>query len=180
MICVYDLIGGLINLVLYIGECVIEVIFKGVLILIYFGFIYCLDICFGMMVVVNCVYDFLLDGVVLLQMLLIIVDFECDMLEVMVVYVEMQVFLDNFVGLIGSKEDIEVVVEVFIVQYEWIEMLDSLVEYIMDYIFLFYFMDENWQLKMFFVEVDVSLVYVVECLVQYIGQVVLLNFCFLM
>ncbi len=165
----YDTIGGPISLVSHTGERVTEENFKGAPTLVYFGFTYCPDFCPSTLIALKNAYARLPDGVAPPQTLLITIDPERDTPEALSDYVATSAFPENLVGLTGTEEEVAAAAEAFIVQYERIETPDSLAEYTMDHTLLLYLMDENWELKTFFSEVESDPDHVAQCLAQHIG-----------
>ena len=165
----YETIGGPISLVSHTGERVTEETYKGAPTLIYFGFTYCPDFCPSTLVALKNAYERLPANVEPPQTLLITIDPERDTPEALADYVSNAAFPENLIGLTGSEDEIASAAEAFIVQYEKIETPDSLAEYTMDHTLLLYLMDENWELKTFFSEVESDPDYVAQCLAQHIG-----------
>lgn len=165
----YDTIGGPIDLISHRGERVTEDTFKGRPTLIYFGFTYCPDFCPATLVALKHAYARLPDHVAPPQTLLITIDPERDTPEALTTYVTNDAFPENLVGLTGTEEEVAAAANAFLVQYERIETPDSLAEYTMDHTLLLYLMDEDWQLKTFFSEVESDPDYVAQCLAQHIG-----------
>lgn len=165
----YDTIGGPISLISHTGERVTEARFKGTPTLVYFGFTYCPDFCPSTLIALKHAYARLPDGVAPPQTLLITIDPERDTPEALADYVTNDAFPENLIGLTGSAEEVAAAAEAFIVQYERIEIPDSLAEYTMDHTLLLYLMDENWELKTFFSEVESDPDHVAQCLAQHIG-----------
>lgn len=103
----------------------------------YFGFIYCFDICLDeleklVQVVQQLEVEF---GLFLVQFIFIIVDFERDSVEVMVRYV--QDFYSRLLGLIGFVEQIVQVSYNYRVYYS-VGFKDEDQDYIVDYFIVIY------------------------------------------
>lgn len=103
----------------------------------YFGFIYCFDICLDELEkLVQVVWQLEVEfGLFLVQFVFIIVDFEWDDVEVMVCYV--QDFYLRLLGLIGFIEQIVQVIYSYCVYYS-VGFKDEDQDYIVDYFIIIY------------------------------------------
>lgn len=150
----YAEIGGPFELTSMTGETVTQADFMGRPTLVFFGFTYCPDICPGTLVKIQNAYDRLPDDVEPPQTVFISVDPERDTPEVLAQYLSLDAFPDNVVGLTGTEAQIRAVADEFIADYGRIDQPDSVAGYTMDHTSLSYLMDENWELKTFFSDVD--------------------------
>ncbi len=164
----YDDIGGPFELIDQTGQVRTEADFMDKPTLIYFGFTYCPDVCPSTLVAVNQAYNRLPDGVSPPNTLLISVDPERDTPEALASYVSSDAFPDNLVGLTGSPQAIADAADKFIVDFQRIEVPESLGAYTMDHTSLLYLMDENWQLQTFFTETESNPGRMAECLAKHL------------
>lgn len=165
----YTEIGGPFELTSMTGETMTEADFKGKPTLVFFGFTYCPDICPGTLVRIQNAYDRLPEGVEPPQTAFISVDPERDTPEVLAQYLSADAFPDNVIGLTGTPEQIRAVANEFIADYSRIDQPESLSEYTMDHTSLSYLMDENWQLKTFFSDVDSDPESMAACIAEHIS-----------
>ncbi|MEL7231421.1 MAG: SCO family protein [Pseudomonadota bacterium] len=165
----YAEIGGPFELTAMTGETVTEADFKGKPTLVFFGFTYCPDICPGTLVKIKNAYDRLPEGVEPPQTAFISIDPERDTPEVLSRYLSLEAFPDNVVGLTGTPEQIRAVADEFIADYSRIEQPDSLADYTMDHTSLSYLMDENWELKTFFSDVETGPEDMATCIAEHIS-----------
>ncbi len=143
------LIGGDFSLVNHRGQPVTPADYRGKLLLIYFGFTYCPDVCPTELQKISAVLDQLSDqeraGVV---PLFITVDPERDTVE------QMALYLSNFhpaiVGLTGTAEQIKEAAGLYRIYMQKVEDEGSSAGYTMDHSNLVYLMDgDNHYLKHF-------------------------------
>ena len=165
----YAEIGGPFELTAQTGEVMTEADFKGKPTLVFFGFTYCPDICPGTLVKIKNAYDRLPEGVEPPQTVFISVDPERDTPEVLAQYLSLEAFPDNVVGLTGTEEQVRAAADEFIADYGRIEQPDSVAGYTMDHTSLSYLMDENWELKTFFSDVDSDPESMAACIAKHVS-----------
>ncbi len=165
----YAEIGGPISLVAHTGARMTEADFKGQSTLIYFGFIYCPDICPATLVAVKNAYDRLPADIEPPQTVLITVDPERDTVAALASYVTTNAFPDNLIGLTGTQMEIQAAADAFLADFSKIETPESLAEYTMDHTSLLYLMDENWTLKTFFAESNGDPQAMADCLAEHLS-----------
>jgi len=165
----YAEIGGPFELVSHTGQVMTEADFKGKPTLVFFGFTYCPDICPGTLVKIQNAYDRLPEGVEAPQTAFISIDPERDTPEVLGQYLALDAFPDNVIGLTGTPEQIRAAADAFIADYSRIEQPGSLADYTMDHTSLTYLMDEDWQLKTFFSDVDSDPESMAACIAEHVS-----------
>lgn len=130
------------------GKVCMFVDFKGKVVVMFFGYMYCLDVCLIMMVeLFEVLKQFGLDVVKCVQVLFVIVDLECDMLVLFGQYVF--VFDLLFIGLwLVDEVQFKKVMKDFCVYYVKVfgKMFGS---YMMDYMVVSYVFDCDGKLCLF-------------------------------
>ncbi|MEO1642035.1 MAG: SCO family protein [Pseudomonadota bacterium] len=165
----YAEIGGPFQLTSMTGETVTEADFKGKPTLVFFGFTYCPDICPGTLVKIKNAYDRLPEGLEPPQTAFISIDPERDTPDVLNRYLSLEAFPENVIGLSGSIEQVDAVVDEFKAYYERVEQPESLAEYTMTHTDIVYLMDENWELKTFFSNVTTDPESMANCIAEHIS-----------
>ncbi len=133
-------IGGPFTLTNHRGEQISDTAFRGRLMLIYFGYTYCPDVCPTELQVIGNVLDHLGDAISQITPVFITIDPERDDWETLNSYVEH--FHEDLVGLTGSAEEIAAVAKAYRVYYAKSKQGGS-EEYLMDHTSLIYLMDKN-------------------------------------
>jgi len=136
------LVGGPFELTDHNGRRVTDKDFRGRLMLVYFGFTYCPDICPAGLQVVTAALEKLGIDTNRVVPIFITVDPERDTPEQMKQYVSS--FHKTFVGLTGSKEDIAKAAKAYRVYYRKVQD-ESLSDYTMDHTSFLYLMDAGGQ-----------------------------------
>jgi protein SCO1/2 len=131
------LVGGPFELTTHEGRRVTDKTFRGKLMLVYFGFTYCPDICPAGLQVVTAALEELGNDADKVVPLFITVDPERDTAEQMKQYVSS--FHKNFVGLTGSAEDIAAAAKAYRVYYRKVQD-EALSDYTMDHTSFLYLM----------------------------------------
>ena len=134
------LVGGPFELTTHDGKRVRETAYRGKLMLVYFGFTYCPDICPAGLQVITAALDKLGAGADKVAPLFVTVDPERDTPAQLKTYVAS--FHKNLVGLTGSAEDISAVAKAYRVYYRKAQD-PSLNDYTMDHTSFIYLMDGN-------------------------------------
>jgi len=134
-------IGGPFELVDQDGRTVRERDFAGKLMLVYFGFISCPDICPTALQTVAIALDELGDAVADVVPILITVDPERDNPAAMKEYV--QSFHERMVGLTGSSEQIAQAARAYRVYYQKVKLKDSSLDYAVDHSGFLYLMGRD-------------------------------------
>jgi protein SCO1/2 len=131
------LVGGPFELTAHDGRRVSETTFRGQLMLVYFGFTYCPDICPAGLQVVTAALEKLGADADKVAPLFITVDPERDTPEQMKQYVSS--FHENFLGLTGSPKDIAKAAKAYRVYYRKVQD-EALSDYTMDHTSFLYLM----------------------------------------
>lgn len=134
------LVGGPFELTAHNGDRVTDQSYRGRLMLVYFGFTYCPDICPAGLQVMTAALDALGDKADQVAPLFITVDPERDTPEQLKSYVSS--FHKNMIGLSGSLEDIDKAAKAYRVYYRKAQD-PALNDYTMDHTSFFYLMDGN-------------------------------------
>lgn len=145
----YEEIGGPISLIDQTGTRRTEADFSGKPALVFFGFIYCPDVCPTTLVKIDRALQ-RLDKADRPTPVFITVDPERDTPEAMSNYLSLEAYPDTTIGLTGTEDEIKAAAKAFIATYQRVPLPDSTAEYTMDHTSLIYLMDENWNLKSFF------------------------------
>ncbi|MFY0610974.1 MAG: SCO family protein [Hyphomicrobiaceae bacterium] len=132
------LVGGPFELTTHNGKRVRDTAFRGKLMLVYFGFTYCPDICPAGLQVITASLDKLGADADKVAPLFVTVDPERDTPAQLKTYVAS--FHKNLVGLTGSAEDISAVAKAYRVYYRKAQD-PSLNDYTMDHTSFMYLMD---------------------------------------
>lgn len=132
------LVGGPFELTRHDGQRVTDATYRGQLMLVYFGFTYCPDICPAGLQVMSAALDKLGADSERIAPLFVTVDPERDTPEQLKNYVSS--FHKNLVGLTGSAEDISKVAKAYRVYYKKVQD-PALSDYTMDHTSFFYLMD---------------------------------------
>ncbi len=136
------LVGGPFTLTSGEGNRVSDKDFRGRLMLVYFGFTYCPDVCPAGLQVVTAALDQLGEDADRVAPLFITVDPERDTPEQMKQYVSS--FHKNFVGLTGSADDIAKAAKAYRVYYRKVQD-EALSNYTMDHTSFLYLMGADGQ-----------------------------------
>lgn len=137
------LIGGPFELVMHEGSTVTNETFKGELMLIYFGFTFCPDVCPTELQIMSNALDLVGDDAEQVRPILISIDPERDTPEAMAQYVSH--FHPRMTGLTGTTEQIAAAAKAYRVYYERVEDPGSNAEYTMDHSSIVYLMDKEGQ-----------------------------------
>jgi len=132
-------IGGAFELVDHNGRAVTDKDFAGRLMLIYFGFTHCPDICPTGLQTIAMAMDELGSAADKVTPILITVDPERDTPAVMKEYVE--AFHERLVGLTGTPEQIAKAARAYRVYYQKVALKDSSLGYSVDHSGFIYLMD---------------------------------------
>jgi cytochrome oxidase Cu insertion factor (SCO1/SenC/PrrC family) len=136
------LVGGPFELTNQDGRRVTDKDFRGRLMLVYFGFTYCPDICPAGLQVVTAAVEELGSKSDRVVPIFVTVDPERDTPEQMKQYISS--FHKNFVGLTGSAEDIQKAAKAYRVYYRKVQD-ESLSDYTMDHTSFLYLMGADGQ-----------------------------------
>lgn len=134
------LVGGPFELTNHTGQRVTDADYRGKLMIVYFGFTYCPDICPAGLQVITAALEKLGDKADRVVPLFITVDPERDTPKQLQRYVAS--FHKSLVGLTGSAEDIDKVAKAYRVYYRKSQD-PSLNDYTMDHTSFVYLMDGN-------------------------------------
>lgn len=134
------LVGGPFELTAHTGQRVRDTDYRGKLMLVYFGFTYCPDICPAGLQVITAALDKLKKKADRVAPLFITIDPERDSPAQLKSYVAS--FHPNVMGLTGSAEDISSVAKAYRVYYRKAQSSD-LSDYTMDHTSFMYLMDGN-------------------------------------
>ncbi len=137
------LIGGPFELVMHDGSAVTNETFEGELMLIYFGFTFCPDVCPTELQIMSAALDLVGDGVDQVRPILITIDPERDTVEAMAQYVSH--FHPRMTGLTGTPEQIAAAAKAYRVYFERVEDPSSNAAYTMDHSSIVYLMDKEGQ-----------------------------------
>jgi protein SCO1/2 len=133
-------IGGPFSLTDHTGAAVTEATYRGRLMLIFFGFTHCPDVCPTELQVIAEVLDGLGEDAARVAPLFITVDPERDTAEALARYVDL--FDPRIIGLTGTPEQIGAVARAYRVYYAKVHPPDA-TEYTMDHSSFVYLMDEE-------------------------------------
>ncbi len=136
-------IGGPFALTDQDGRAVTDKDFAGKLMLVYFGFTNCPDICPTGLQTIALAMDQLGNDAAKVQPILITVDPERDTAPAMKEYV--QAFHERLVGLTGTPEQIAAVAKAYRVYYQKVTLKDSSLGYSVDHSGFIYLMDGKGQ-----------------------------------
>jgi len=134
------LVGGPFELTTHDGHRVRDTSYRGKLMLVYFGFTYCPDICPAGLQVISAALDKLGARANQVAPMFITVDPERDTAAQMKSYVSS--FHKNIIGLTGSAKDIAQVAKAYRVYYRKVQD-PSLSDYTMDHTSFMYLMDRE-------------------------------------
>ncbi len=137
------LIGGPFELVMHDGSTVTDETFKGELMLIYFGFTFCPDVCPTELQIMSSALDLVGEGADQVRPILISIDPERDTVDAMAQYVSH--FHPRMTGLTGTPEQIKAAAKTYRVYYERVEDPGSNASYTMDHSSIVYLMDKQGQ-----------------------------------
>ena len=137
------LIGCPFELVMHDGSTVTNETFKGELMLIYFGFTFCPDVCPTELQIMSNALDLVGDDADQVRPILISIDPERDTVETMAQYVSH--FHPRMTGLTGTAEQIATAARAYRVYYERVEDPGSHAAYTMDHSSIVYLMDKEGQ-----------------------------------
>tara|TARA_Y100000052_G_scaffold27568_1_gene36533 strand:+ start:7106 stop:7645 length:540 start_codon:yes stop_codon:yes gene_type:complete len=142
--------GGPFELINQDGATMTEADLKGRYSIMFFGFTECPDACPIIMQKIIYALDTLPEGMQKPRAVMISFDPERDTPEKLKDYVENEFFPDDMVGLTGSDDAIAAAAEEFQAKYFRTDQRDSAIGYSFDHTTAIYLMDENWELKSFF------------------------------
>lgn len=135
------LIGGPFELTDHNGNKVTEKSYRGKLMLVFFGFTHCPDICPADLQVISSALDLIGEKAAEVQPLFITIDPERDTQENLAAYMEH--FHKNIHALYGSKEQLEKAAKAYRIYYKRVEDKDSPGDYTMDHTAFMYLMDRS-------------------------------------
>ncbi len=135
------LIGGPFELVMHDGAPVTNETFKGELMLIYFGFTFCPDVCPTELQIMSSALDLVGDDAGQVRPILISIDPERDTVEAMAQYVSN--FHPRMTGLTGTPEQIANAASAYRVYYERVVDPASNAAYTMDHSSIVYLMGKD-------------------------------------
>jgi len=135
------LIGGPFELTDHKGNRVTEKTFQGKLMLVFFGFTHCPDICPADLQVISSALDELGDKADHVQPLFVTIDPERDTQENLAAY--MTHFHKNILGLYGTKEQTAQAAKAYRIYYKKVEDTDYPDNYTMDHTSFMYLMDKK-------------------------------------
>lgn len=135
------LIGGPFELVMHDGTTVTNETFNGELMLIYFGFTYCPDVCPTELQIMSAALDQLGNDAEEVRPILISIDPERDTVEAMAQYVSN--FHPRMTGLTGTPEQIAGAAKAYRVYYERVTDPSSNAAYTMDHSSIVYLMGKD-------------------------------------
>lgn len=136
------LVGGPFTLVNHDGETVTEQSFGGKLLLVYFGFTYCPDICpTELTTLTQALDDLTPEERAQIQPLFVTVDPERDTPDALKTYLSN--FHPDFIGLTGSQEQVTAALKGWRVYWAKVDDPSSSVGYTFDHSALTYLMDAN-------------------------------------
>ena len=135
------LVGGPFSLVDHTGRRVTEKDFKGRLMLVFFGFTNCPDVCPAELQVMGAALDKLGDKAKEVVPVFVTVDPERDTAQQMASYISN--FRPGFVGLTGTPEEIAAVAKTYRVYYARVKDEGSTAGYTMDHSAIAYLMDRQ-------------------------------------
>lgn len=136
-------IGGPFELVDQTGKTVTNADFAGKMMLVYFGFTYCPDICPAELLIMGQAVDLLGDKAADVVPIFITVDPKRDPPDKMKDYVA--AFHPRLVGLTGTAEAIRAVAKAYRVFYKRSDVAGGDADYLMDHSTAIYFMDREGQ-----------------------------------
>jgi protein SCO1/2 len=119
---------------------------QGKVLLLYFGYTFCPDICPATLAQVTVALDRLEEDADRVVMLFVTVDPERDTAEVMSNYVS--AFHPNIIGLTGSRESLEAVFSAYGIVAEREELPDSAMEYAMNHTTRLFLVDPEGRLRL--------------------------------
>jgi protein SCO1/2 len=137
------LIGGPFELVMQDGSTVTDETFKDELMLIYFGFTFCPDVCPTELQIMSTALDLVGEDAAQVRPILITIDPERDTVEAMAQYVAH--FHPRMTGLTGTPEQIATAAKAYRIYYERVEDPSSNAAYTMDHSSIVYLMDKDGQ-----------------------------------
>lgn len=137
------LIGGPFELVMQDGSTVTDETFKDELMLVYFGFTFCPDVCPTELQIMSTALDLVGEDAAQVRPILITIDPERDTVEAMAQYVAH--FHPRMTGLTGTPEQIAAAAKAYRIYYERVEDPSSNAAYTMDHSSIVYLMDKDGQ-----------------------------------
>ncbi len=137
------LIGGPFELVQHDGKPVTNETFNGELMLIYFGFTFCPDVCPTELQIMSTALDLVGEDAAQVRPILISIDPERDTVGVMAQYVAH--FHPRMTGLTGTPEQIAAAARAYRIYYQRVEDPSSNAAYTMDHSSIVYLMDKEGQ-----------------------------------
>ena len=140
-------IGGDFSLTDFNGKPVSLNDYRDKIVLLYFGYITCPDVCPTTLTDLMAVFDQLGDQSQKVQVLFVTVDPQRDTAKIMKDYLAF--FHKDFIGLHGNKDEIEAVAEKYRVSYERRD-LGSKAGYLIDHSAFVYLIDQSGELRYLF------------------------------
>ncbi len=134
-------VGGPFSMVDHNGVPVTEESFKGKVLVLYFGFTYCPDVCPTQLLALSDALERLGDKGSDVAPVFVSVDPERDTPEVLKDYVTN--FHPSMVGLTGSVEQVAAMADAFYVTYYKVKNVDTAAEYLMDHTSIVYVMGRD-------------------------------------
>lgn len=143
-------IGGPFELVSHEGKTITDADFKGRYMLFFFGYSFCPDICPFELTTMSQALDILEDeglDITPIQPLFISVDPERDTVDALSAY--MPAFHEAFIGLTGSREQVDAMLRAYNIYASKAELEDS-TDYLMNHSSLIYFMGKDGEFLRYF------------------------------
>ncbi len=134
------LVGGSFSMVDHTGSEVTDGTYSGRLMVVYFGFTYCPDVCPTQLLVLSEALDRLGEDAEQIAPLFVTVDPERDTPEALAQYVSN--FHPNIVGLTGSPEQLRTMADAYYVSYYKVQD-EAASDYLMDHTSIVYVMDRS-------------------------------------
>lgn len=135
------LVGGPFTLVDQNGETVTDEDFRGKLMLVYFGYSYCPDVCPTELHKMSVALDMLGDKADQVAPIFITVDPERDTVEQMKAYAEL--FHPNLIALTGTQEQTDAAVKAYRVYYKKVRDEATTLDYLVDHSSFIYLMGRD-------------------------------------
>ncbi|MAP96439.1 MAG: SCO family protein [Ponticaulis sp.] len=146
--------GGPISLINQDGERVTEEDFKGRPTVMFFGFTECPDACPIIMQKIIYALEDLPEGMERPRTMIISFDPERDTPERLQNYISNEFFPEDMVGLTGTDDEIQAAADEFQAKYFRRDQEESAIGYTFDHSTAIYFLDENWEVKTFFLATE--------------------------
>lgn len=135
------LVGGPFTLVDQNGKTVTDADFRGRLMLIYFGYSYCPDVCPTELHKMTVALDMLNDGLDEVAPIFITVDPERDTVEQMKAYATL--FHPNLIALTGTQAQTDAAVQAYRVYYKKVRGEETALDYLVDHSSFIYLMGRD-------------------------------------